>query len=149
MDTEVNVVAEPREEWMSLAYAQCTVTGKPTTAIIDTGVGPSLITKWLLDQLGWDIDEPATRSIVITNGQRSVPLGEVREVPVQFGMEVIPIRMIVSNAEMYGIILEMNWLTKAKAKIDAEAQRMIFVSHGRKFSVPLDIRRGVLPRITQ
>ena len=40
-------------------------------------------------------------------------------------------------------------MTKAKAKIDTEAQKMIFTSHGRKLSVPLDIRRGVLPRIVE
>src|SRR6201985_188599 len=47
------------------------------------------------------------------------------------------------------MVLRMSWLTKAKAKIDTDAQKMIFVSHGRRFSVPLDIRRGVLPRIME
>ena len=47
------------------------------------------------------------------------------------------------------MVLGMSWLTKAKAKIDTDAQKMTFVSHGRRFSVPLDIRQGVLLRIVE
>ena len=57
--------------------------------------------------------------------------------------------MIVTDAQSYNMVLGMSWLTKAKAKINTDAQKMIFVNYGRKFSVPLDIRRGVLPRIVE
>src|ERR1700748_399352 len=78
-----------------------------------------------------------------------MPLGEIREVQVQFETEIIGIRMIVTNAQTYHTVLGNNWLKKARAGINFETQRMTFWNHGRKFSIPLDIRRGVTPRLTQ
>ena len=114
-------------------------------ALVDTGASVSIIAKHFLDRLGWEIDAPATTTLVIANGKRSVPLGEMKDVPVQFGTEIIPIRMIVTNAKSYNVILGMSWLKKAKAKIDTDAQKLMFYNHGRKFSIPLDIQQGVLP----
>src|ERR1700731_3749999 len=98
---EVNTIQERKEEWTSSAYAQCTVARTSCSVIIDTGAGVSIIAKHFLDRLGWEIDKPANTTLVVASGQRSVPLGEIKEVPVQFEMEIIPIRMVVTNAQSY------------------------------------------------
>jgi hypothetical protein len=57
--------------------------------------------------------------------------------------------MIVTDARSYNAVLGNSWLKKAKARIDLDAQRLIFTNHGRKFCVPLDIQKGVVPKLTQ
>ena len=148
----VNAVQEEQaeeEEWTSSTYMQCAVGGLPCSVIIDTGAGVSIMAKHFMDRLGWDIDKPCKSTIIVATGHRSVPLGEIRDVPVQFGQELIPIRMVVTSTESYNVILGMSWLNKAKAKIDVEAQKLVFLSHRRRFSIPLDIRRKVLPRLVE
>ena len=102
-------------------------------AIVDTGAGHSIITKHVLDRLGWDIEEPARTVLIIADGSRSTPLREVREVPITFRNEMIMIDMIITASETYQIILGNNWLKKAKTNINLEAETMTFTSRGRRF----------------
>ena len=102
----------------------------PVNAIVDTEAGSSIITKYILDCLGWDIEEPVRTVLVIADRSKSTPLGEVREVPITFGNETITINMIVTASETYQIILGNNWLKKAKANINLEAETMTFTSRG-------------------
>ncbi len=129
------------------AYVTCQITNYPVNAIVDTGAGTSIIAKHVLDRLGWEIEKPAKTILVIADGSRSTPLGEVTEVPVTFGNETISIDMIVTASETYQIILGNNWLVKAKANIDLQRECMTFLSRGRKFRVPVSTTKGVRPDI--
>ena len=116
---EVNELQEESEEEpKSSAYFQCNIGQYPVNAIADTGAGSSIITKHVLDRMGWEIDHPARSTIVIADGKKSTPLGEVVDVPVSVGQEIIPIRMLVTAAKTYDVILGNNWLTKANANVD-------------------------------
>ena len=129
------------------AYVTCQITNYPVNAIVDTGAGTSIIAKHVLDRLGWEIEKPAKTILVIADGSKSTPLGEVTEVPITFGNETISIDMIVTASETYQIILGNNWLFKAKANIDLQRECMTFLSRGRKFRVPVSTTKGVRPDI--
>ena len=103
---EVNQYFEP--EQCTSAYITCQITNYSVNAIVDTGAGSSIITKHVLEHLGWDIEEPARTILVIADGSKSTPLREVREVPITFGNETITIDMIVTALETYQIILRNN-----------------------------------------
>ena len=118
-------------EQRTSAYVTCQIMNYPVNAIVDTGAGRSIIAKHVLDRLGWDIEEPVRTVLVIADGSRSTPLGEVREVPITFENETITIDMIVTASETYQIILRNNWLKKAKANINLEAEMMTFTSRGQ------------------
>ena len=125
---KANEYSEP--EQCTSAYVTCQITNYPVNAIVDTGAGRSIIAKHVLNHLGWDIEEPARTVLVITDRSRSTPLGEVHEVPIIFGNETIAIDMIITVLETYQIILGNNWLKKAKANINLEAETMTFISRG-------------------
>src|SRR5277367_3277176 len=55
--------------------------------------------------------------------------------------------MIVTAAETYQIILGNNWLKKVKAIINMDSETMTFTSRGRKFRVPINTTKGVLPDV--
>ena len=144
---EINAVEDRPTERRTSAYANCSITNYPVNAIVDTGAGSSIITKHVLDRLGWEIEQPARTTLVIADGKRSVPLGEVWEVPITFGNETSTIDMIVTAAETYQIILGNNWLKKVKAIINMDSETMTFTSRGRKFRVPINTTKGVLPDV--
>src|SRR5665213_2115831 len=142
---KVNQYSEP--EQCTSACITCQITNYPVNAIVDTGAGHSIIAKHVLDYLGWDIEEPARTVLVITDESRSTSLGEVREVPITFRNEMITIDMIVTASETYQIILENNWLKKAKANINLETETITFTSRGRRFQVPVNTMKRVHPDI--
>ena len=139
--------ADDLKQKSTSAYASCQVEDYACNAIIDTGAGSSIIAKHFLDRMGWEIDSPARSTLVIADGKKSVPLGEVRDVPVTFARATIPIRMIVTDARTYEIILGNDWLTKAGAVLNLRTERMQINWRGREFRIPLNLRKGILPGI--
>ena len=51
-------------------------------------------------------------------------LGKVEDIPVKFGEATILINTIVTNATSYELILGNEWLRKAKAVVDLNAEKM-------------------------
>ena len=141
------VYQQSEPEQYTSTYVTYQITNYPVNAIVDTGAGSSIITKHVLEHLGWDIEEPARTILVIIDRSKSTSLGEVQEVPITFRNEMITINMIVTVSETYQIILGNNWLMKAKANINLEAETMTFTSRGRRFRVPVNTTKGVCPDI--
>ena len=129
----------------SPAYAVATVQGRPAAAIIDSGAGICIISRTFLIKLGWQIDCASKREIVVADGTKTTAIGEMKDVPVCFGNCTIPVDFTVCNATSYDLILGVNWLKKAQAKIDFEAAMMRISFHGQDEEVPLDLTRGARP----
>src|SRR5947208_11733719 len=106
-----------------------------------------LISKTMLDRLGWSIEEPTTMKMIVADGTKAVPLGKVRDVPVRFGSQTIPIDMVVTESTSYDIILGNKWLNKAKAVIDLNASKMRIDWKGRRFIIPLNLEKGIRPEM--
>src|SRR3954467_14009589 len=56
------------------AYTTAQIEHKIASVIIDTGAGISLISKAMLDRLGWGIDQASTRTLVVVDGSKSIAL---------------------------------------------------------------------------
>jgi hypothetical protein len=124
------------------AYATGTIEKTVVTFIIDTGAGICLISKVLLDRLGWSIDEMSDVTLVVADGSQSPVLGLVKAVPVTFGLCTIPIDMIVTESTSYDVILGTSWLELANATINLH-QASLTISHcGQKHTVPLDMNQA-------
>jgi hypothetical protein len=44
-----------------------------------------MISKTMLDRLGWEIEAPTSQTIVIGDRYVATPLGKIYDLPVQFG----------------------------------------------------------------
>src|SRR5579864_2483373 len=66
------------------AYATCEIEGVMAEAIIDTGARGCIMSKHLLDRLGWHINKRTNQTFITADGTTAVPLGKVTDVPVQF-----------------------------------------------------------------
>ena len=125
------------------AYTTAQIERKIASVIIDTGAGISLISKAMLDRLGWSIDKASTRTLVVADGSKSIALGEMNEVPITFNNLTVPIKMTVIEGDTYDIILGTDWLNKAQAKLDISAAKMRITYHGVIEFVNLDMTRGI------
>ncbi len=138
---QVNVV----EDRLTPAYATATVQGRPTSVIVDSGATLCIISQIFLVRLGWEIDQASNRKIIVADGTKTTALGEMKDIPVQFGNCMIPINMTVCESTSYDIILGVDWLAKAQAKIDFGAAKMRITYHGQDEEIPLDLTRGAHP----
>src|SRR5271163_2547131 len=131
------------------AYAVGTIENIPVEFVIDSGARGCMIAKETLDHLGWSIDAPTNQTFTTTNGATAVPLGKVREVPVRFGEITIPVDMIVVQTTTYKVILGNEWLKKAQAVIDLNAEKIKITRRGRTYLIPLNIDKGIRPRFEE
>jgi hypothetical protein len=102
----------------------------------------------MLDRLGWSIDQSSSRTLVVADGSKSIALGEMKEVPITFNNITIPIKMTVTESDTYDVILGIDWLNKAHAKLDINAAKMCIVCHGAIEMINLDMTRGIRDRMS-
>ena len=125
------------------AYTTAQIERKIASVIIDTGAGISLISKAMVDRLGWSIDQASTRTLVVADGSKSIALGEMKDVPITFNNITVPTDMTVIEGDTYDIILGTDWLNKTQAKLDISAAKMRITYHGVIEIVNLDMTRGI------
>ncbi|PKY59154.1 hypothetical protein RhiirA4_481663, partial [Rhizophagus irregularis] len=102
------------------------------------GAARSIVSCWLLNDLGIAIDRPSMTLMINVNGERRRPLGEVLNFPVTIKGMVIPINVVVTDAMDYSAIVRNDWLTKVKANIDYEISNMIIHWEGNEIEVPVE-----------
>jgi hypothetical protein len=144
--TEVEEQEEEEDEHTSLT-ATCQVEDVVVTTVIDTGSGVSIVSKPMMDRLGWEIEAETKRRFIVADGHKAVPLGRIFNVPIKFGPVTLPVHVLVVDTDSYDLVIGMDWLTKANATIDTNAMKMRIEIRGRRFEVPVNSRRGVRPKM--
>ena len=79
----------------------------------------------------------------------ATPLGKAEDIPVKFGEAAIPINAIITNATSYELILGNEWLRKARAVVDLNAEKMKITWKGRSWKIPININKGIRPEIEE
>jgi hypothetical protein len=131
------------------AYATGEIQKQMVQCIIDTGAGISLISHALRDLLGMSIDRASKSSVIMANGSSTVPLGVIADVAISFGVCTVAVDLVVTEAATYNVILGMDWLTRANAKVDLGKQEMILSKHGQRAVIPLNVTRGIRTEVTR
>src|ERR1044072_1053382 len=80
-EAEANLIDSDEEEATTAAKIFLRVNHKPQTAIIDSGATTSIITKSLLDRLGFKIAKDSRLVVVTANGARTKSLGVTSKLP--------------------------------------------------------------------
>src|SRR5437588_2218103 len=148
---EVNKITEieqeeEEDEHTSLT-ATCQVEEVVVTAVVDTGSGVTIVSKPMMDRLGWEIEAATKRRFIVVDGHKAVPLGRIFNVPIKFGPVTLPVHVLIVDTDSYDLVIGMDWLTKANATIDTNAMKMRIEIRGRRFEVPVNSRRGVRPKM--
>ena len=131
------------------AYATCEIAKRIISGLVDTGASISLMSFALMELLGMKIDRAPRAPFLTANGSPSMPLGIIEDVAVTFGTLTITVDMVVTEAASYDVILGMDWLTRANAKVDLGKKEMTIIKHGQRIRVPLDTARGARAAISE
>ena len=102
-----------------------------------------------MELLGWSIQAPTKLTITVADGHKAVPIGRIFDVPVKFGAVIIVMNMVVVDTTSYDAVLGTDFLTKSKAVIDFDAEKMRIKSKGRRFEIPINIKKGIRPAMVQ
>ena len=104
-DNANQISEEPKCKKRTFAYITRTINGRKVNIIVDTGVEFNLITKNLADELRIDLDRPVSTPMKVVNGQKSIPLGELDDIPITLGSVTILINAVVTTVTSYQVIL--------------------------------------------
>ncbi|KAG9303440.1 hypothetical protein G9A89_013766 [Geosiphon pyriformis] len=82
-------------------YTEAIVERKPICLILDSGSAGSIITYQLMQQLKQNVDRPAQTVIVIADGIKKTPVGEIDDFPFTIDGITIPVKVLVMDALQY------------------------------------------------
>ena len=111
------------------------VDGAMIQLILDSGSSGSVISKQFLEKVGRKIDQPSHVNMIGINGEKQKALGEIKSLPIVVQKQLLPVNVIVSEATSYDILVENDWLTKYRAKLDWEKQMLTFGTEGKTFEI--------------
>jgi hypothetical protein len=133
--SDIESEGNPRSTAM---YCNAMVRGVKVHLIIDSGAAGSIVAHHFLTELGMNIDQPSTTSMINVNGEKKVPMGEVLNFPITVQGIEVPINMVVTEAETYSVIVGNDWLRKVKANIDYKTSTMTMNWKGKEIRVPVE-----------
>ncbi|KAG9305614.1 hypothetical protein G9A89_001675 [Geosiphon pyriformis] len=115
-------------------YTEATVEEKPIRLILDSESAESIITYQLIQQLPRTVNRPAQTVIVIADGIKKTPVGEIDNFPFTIDEITIPVKVLVMDAPQYQALIGNNWLLKANANLDWETQELK-ISYQRQYTI--------------
>ena len=125
-EREANFVGSDEDETTTAAKVNLRIDGKAQTAIVDSGAATSIITKTLLNRLGFEVDSPSKLVVVTANGARTKSLGIVSNLLITIGKINIPTSFQVLESKDEVLILGNEWLREANAPYEKLKIRNLF-----------------------
>ena len=108
-------------------------------AIIDTEATKSIITKGLMDELGYKIDKLSDIVIINTDGTKSRSLGKIINMELTLGEMNTTMTMEVMESTNKTLILGNNWLKRINANIDYEKGELNIKRRKGDVNIPIEI----------
>ncbi|KAG9302819.1 hypothetical protein G9A89_009596 [Geosiphon pyriformis] len=116
--------AANEQKAITTIYTKAEVEGKAIHLILNSRSTRSIITYQLMQQLKRNIDQPAQTVIVIANGMKKTPVGEIDNFPFILNGITIPVKVLVMDAPQYQAFIRNNWLQKANTNLNWETQEL-------------------------
>jgi len=123
-------------------YCKASISGNTFPIIVDSGAAGSIVSKSLLDKLGLRIPRKSSVVIINVNGQKTSPLGEVDDLPLNIGGIDIPLSAVVTEANTYNAILGNDWLSKVGAQVNWKDSKLTFSWKGKEATVDVAHQYG-------
>ena len=133
---EANLV-ESDDEPTSAAKCTLRIGQKAQTAIIDSGAATSIITRALVEKLGYEINRPSKMIVVTANSARTRSLGIIDNIPVNIGKIKIPTSFQVLESRDEILILGNDWLRENNANMSRKQSTLIIKRGGSIMRIPI------------
>ncbi|KAG9291671.1 hypothetical protein G9A89_022090 [Geosiphon pyriformis] len=116
--------AANEQKTITAMYAEAEVKEKPIRLILDNGSAESIITYQLIQQLKRNVDRPVQTVIVIADGMKKTPVGEIDNFPFTLDGITILVKVLIMDAPQYQALVRNDWLQKANANLNWETQEL-------------------------
>ncbi|KAG9286384.1 hypothetical protein G9A89_014550 [Geosiphon pyriformis] len=100
------------EKPITAMYTNAKVDGHSIKLILDSRLAGSIITKQLMDQLGYQVDHDASAKIITTDGATKTPIGEINNFLFEVNSIFTLIKVLVIEATQYQALVDNDWLSK-------------------------------------
>ena len=106
---EANYIGEDSQT-TTAARCDIYINNERLSAVVDSRAATSIMTKKLMDKLGYKINEPSKLTIVTANGSQIRSLGKINRIPLELEGEFIPTTFQVLDSVDDTLILGNDWL---------------------------------------
>ncbi|KAG9300533.1 hypothetical protein G9A89_002411 [Geosiphon pyriformis] len=91
-----------------------------SSSIRNSRLAGSIITYQLMQQLGRNVDKPVQTVIVIADGMKKTPVGEINNFSFTINGITIPVKVLVMDVPQYQALIKNDWLLKTNTNLDWE-----------------------------
>ncbi|KAG9303255.1 hypothetical protein G9A89_013581 [Geosiphon pyriformis] len=131
INTSLFSKAALEEKPITAMYTDVKVDGHSIKLILDSSLTGSIITKQLMDQLDYQVDQTASARIIIANSATKTPIGEIDNLPFEINDIITPIKVLVIEATQYQALVGNNWLSKTNVMLDWTTQELQINQNGQ------------------
>ncbi|CAG8806691.1 5059_t:CDS:2 [Gigaspora margarita] len=103
-----------KEEKTTLMYCKAQVKEYPILLVLNSSSSGCMILANFLKEVNIAIDHPFIVVMIGVHEEQKQPLEEVDKFPVTVGEKTITSQVVIMDAENYAIIVENNWMKKAR-----------------------------------
>ncbi|KAG9298615.1 hypothetical protein G9A89_012683 [Geosiphon pyriformis] len=121
-------------------YIDAKINGHSIKLILNSGSAGSIITRQLMDQLGYQVDQAASVRIITADGTTKTPIGEIDNLPIKINGIIVPIKVLVMETTQYQALIDNNWLFKTNVTLDWTTQELQISQNGQHAQVPVMCR---------
>src|SRR4051812_4418323 len=119
------------------------IEGRVIEAIIDSGAEVTAMSRGLMDELGYEIDEPSNIIIKSANDQRNRSLERINNVEILLeGEDIVTDMKVIENANKL-LILGNDWIKENVRNIDIENEEMKIRRRYRTRVIPIEFTKEI------
>ncbi|KAG9304466.1 hypothetical protein G9A89_020030 [Geosiphon pyriformis] len=90
-----------KEKPIMAMYTDAKVDGHPIKLILDSESAGNIITRQLMDQLGYQVDQAASAKIITADGTTKTPISKIDNLSIKINGIIVPIKVLVIEATQY------------------------------------------------
>ncbi|KAG9290619.1 hypothetical protein G9A89_011582 [Geosiphon pyriformis] len=111
-------------------YTNAKIDGQSIKLILNSGSAGSIITRWLMNQLGRQVDQATSAKIITADETTKTPIGEIDNLSIEINGITIPIKVLVMEATQYQALVGNDWLSKINTTLDWNTQELQLSQNG-------------------
>ncbi|CAG8615041.1 17897_t:CDS:2 [Gigaspora margarita] len=126
------------DQYTMSIYCKAQVNGELIILILNSGSSDCIVSAGFLKKASIQIVRLLTVMIVGVHGKQKKLIGEIDQFSITVSGKTITSQAVVSEAGNYVVIVENNWMRKARAQLDWEAYKLMIREGNKKIRVLME-----------
>jgi len=139
---KINYMEIPEKARFNSMKSRAEIEDIELDAIIDTGAAVSAITRGLMKELGYKINQSSNVKIINANGVKTRSLGKISDMELTVSGIDTRVTVEVIESEDSTLILGNDWLKKVKAQIDMNKGKVSIKGVNGFVDIPIEFSTG-------